>query len=39
MDILDIISASLDELPDDLNKEVLQAKYEECMKLIMKETT
>lgn len=39
VDILDIISASLDELPDDLNKEVLQAKYEECMKLIMKETT
>ena len=35
-DILDIISASLDELPEDLNKEVLQAKYKEYMRLITK---
>ena len=39
VDILDIISASIDELPEDLNKDVLQAKYEEYMKLILKETT
>ena len=39
VDILDIISASLDELPEDINKEVLQAKYKEYMELVLKETT
>lgn len=38
-DILAIISNSLDELPEDLNKEVLQAKYNEYMMLVSKETT
>ena len=38
-DILAIISNCLDELPEDLNKDVLQAKYKEYMKLIVKETT
>ena len=38
-DILAVISNCLDELPEDLNKNLLQAKYEEYMKLILKETT
>ena len=38
-DILAVISNCLDELPEDLNKEVLQAKYNEYMMLVSKETT
>lgn len=38
-DILAVISNCLDELPDDLNKDVLQSKYNEYMNLILKETT
>lgn len=37
-DILAVISNCLDELPEDLNKDVLQAKYQEYMKLIINET-
>ena len=35
-DILAVISNCLDVLPEDLNKEVLQAKYKEYMRLITK---
>ena len=37
-DILAVISNCLDELPENLIKEVLQAKYKEYMELILKET-
>ena len=38
-DLLAVISICLDELPEDLNKDLLQAKYKEYMNQILKETT